>query len=150
VSHHQTAEDLANDTITLAWRGRETYDPTRPFWPWLAKIAVRQLATAGRSGRLAHPVRWDERQEEEKAMAGIAGPPLDDLIRHENGTRVREAILALPPKHREVVLLNYFDGLQVGEISDTLGVPEGTLYRWLSEARNLLEAALADLNPAWR
>jgi RNA polymerase sigma-70 factor (ECF subfamily) len=146
--HHQDAEDLTNDAITLALTNWGRYDPSRPFWPWVVTIARRRLATVARCGKLKYHVPLDEQLDGAEMHGDVTIPPLDDLVRHENHDRVRDAIDGLCANHREAVLLYYFDGLKVEEIVNLLGAPAGTVYRRLSEARNLLLSTLPDLTPS--
>ena len=55
---------------------------------------------------------------------------------------LREAVRKLPAGCREVVLLHYFQGYGIAEISQMLGVPEGTISSRLSRARKKLEELL--------
>ena len=56
---------------------------------------------------------------------------------------IRNAIDALPSRLREVVLLHYFSDLSVAEVARSVGRPDGTVKRQLSEARALLAGSLA-------
>ena len=51
---------------------------------------------------------------------------------------VRRAVLALPVRYREPVVLYYFHEMDLGGAARTMGVPEGTMKARLSRARELL------------
>jgi RNA polymerase sigma-70 factor (ECF subfamily) len=51
---------------------------------------------------------------------------------------VRRAVLALPVRYREPVVLFYFHEMDVEAAARTMGLPEGTLKARLSRARALL------------
>lgn len=55
---------------------------------------------------------------------------------------VLEAIQALKPNQRTVTLLRYVDGYTVVEISNSLGIPEGTVKTRLRAARKCLKQTL--------
>ncbi|HYZ32672.1 MAG TPA: sigma factor, partial [Crenalkalicoccus sp.] len=40
------AEDAVQDTLLTLHRLRDAYDPSRPFWPWIAAIAERRCVDA--------------------------------------------------------------------------------------------------------
>jgi len=61
----------------------------------------------------------------------------------ERGERVRQAVLALPPASRAVLVLREYEGLSYREIADTLGIPIGTVMSRLNYARNRLRESLA-------
>jgi RNA polymerase sigma-70 factor (ECF subfamily) len=51
---------------------------------------------------------------------------------------VRRAVLSLPVRYREPVVLFYFHEMDVAAAARTMGLPEGTLKARLSRARELL------------
>jgi len=51
---------------------------------------------------------------------------------------VRRAVLALPIRYREPVVLYYFHEMDLGAAARTMGLPEGTMKARLSRARELL------------
>ena len=149
IGRHHDAEDLANDTITLVVMQWHNYDCSRPFWPWLVTVARRHQATLARSGKLVSrlPIAQDVDTAEADVSHEVA-PTLDALILHEDRVRLRAAIDELAPRQREVILLHYFESLSAKEIAEIEGVPVGSVYRWLHEARVCLEGALGESTPS--
>lgn len=58
-----------------------------------------------------------------------------------------EAIHKLSPAFREVILLHYYQGFGIAEISAMLDLPEGTISSRLSRARKKLETLLKGGDP---
>ena len=143
VRHYQNAEDLTNDTVTLVLAKWHRYDPARPFWPWLVSVALRVLASAGRSGKLSLPADLAGGASH-SGPAADEPPPLDFLVTAEDRRRLRDAVDALPEDEREAVLLFYFDDAPARDVADAIGLPTGTVYRLLHQARRRCAAALAD------
>ena len=54
------------------------------------------------------------------------------------------AVLALPPKYRQVVVLYYYRDCSTGEIAQMLGVPQGTVSVRLKRARERLKPMLKE------
>ena len=71
--------------------------------------------------------------------------PLDDLTRAETIESVRKAVLSLPSKYREVVVLCELQDVSYGETAEILGCAIGTVRSRLHRARALL---LEKLRPA--
>jgi RNA polymerase sigma-70 factor (ECF subfamily) len=71
--------------------------------------------------------------------------PLDDLTRAEAIESVRKAVLSLPPKYREVVVLCELQDVSYVETAEILGCAIGTVRSRLHRARALL---LEKLRPA--
>lgn len=55
---------------------------------------------------------------------------------------VRAALQRLTPRERACVVLRYMEQMRVGEIAHTLGIAEGTVKRYLSDATARLTAEL--------
>lgn len=125
------AEDAAQDGFERALATLDTFDGSRPFWPWLRRIVVnRALDLRRREGR---HVDLD-------ALPELAGP--SRLVTSD--VCLRRAVDALDEERRTVVLLRYGLDMTPAEIAETLDLPAGTvksrLHRALDELRTRLEA----------
>ena len=65
-----------------------------------------------------------------------------ELLRRERIEMVWKALFTLSAEHREILVLRNFQELSYSEISDVLGVPEGTVMSRLYYARQTLLEAL--------
>jgi len=70
----------------------------------------------------------------------------DDLetIGEQVGDAARETLLKMPPDLRIVFLLSSVDDLSYKEISETVGIPLGTVMSRLFRARSFLRKELSD------
>ncbi len=111
---------------------------------WLYAVAGKQAM---------HCLRTNIRREKRTERYAAAHPersdmpdnPLGRLIASENAAWVREAILELTSRQREVLLLKYFDDLSCREISRRIGIEESTVKRHLADARQRMRQALLKL-----
>jgi RNA polymerase sigma factor (sigma-70 family) len=71
--------------------------------------------------------------------------PHDDLARREVVRYVRRAVLALPPRYRDVVVLCDFQELSYAEAAAVLGRPVGTVCSRLHRGHSLLLEKLRSL-----
>jgi len=60
------------------------------------------------------------------------------------GDAVRTALLTLTPRERACVVLRHMEQMRVAEIAQTLGLAEGTVKRYLSDAVARLTAQLGE------
>ena len=58
---------------------------------------------------------------------------------------VRRAVLGLPSKYRESLILFYFHDMNVSAAAQSLGLPEGTVKARLSRGREILRSKLPRL-----
>ena len=150
------AEELVQDAFVRAYTRLALYDETRPFYPWLATIAVRLAQTRLRF-RQRRPVEPLERLENDGEGAGRAEhpdesveDPLEELITAESARRLWARVSALPSGQRTAVMLYYRQEMKVGEIATALGVSEGTVKTMLFRARKKLRASVDSESPTRR
>lgn len=75
-------------------------------------------------------------------LKGPGRGPLEDLLRTEQSSLVRDAIAKLEPEFRMVVVLRYSLDLPYEEIAAILDCPSGTVASRLSRAHSVLEKRL--------
>jgi RNA polymerase sigma-70 factor (ECF subfamily) len=64
--------------------------------------------------------------------------------RREIAIRLQQALEALPPYHRGVIVMREIEGLSYEEMAQAMGVSKGTIMSRLFHARQKLQRALAD------
>jgi RNA polymerase sigma-70 factor (ECF subfamily) len=126
-SHAQHADDILQDIFVKAYVNLNGYDRSRPLAPWLYRIAhneavsflrkygARPLMISGEDGQLLL-----ERLRSEAAPQ--AAPSLDCA-----GDRLDQALVALQPHYRDVLVLRYLEERSYDEIADILEMPPGTV-----------------------
>ena len=76
--------------------------------------------------------------ESSSATLVAEGDPLGDLTRNEMIDEVRQAVLALPARYREVVVLCDLHEMSYAEAADVVGCAVGTIRSRLHRGRALL------------
>ena len=134
VSDDAEAQDVVQETWAAAFRGLQAFRRQASVKTWLTQILVRQAAWHYRKANRAHLLR--------QASEPVRVLPAQQ--RAEMRLDLGEAILALGPEHREVIVLRELQGLSYEEIASTLGVPRGTVESRLFRARRQLQDLLKD------
>jgi RNA polymerase sigma-70 factor (ECF subfamily) len=138
----QVAEEVLQEAILSAWRRYEQYDPERGSErAWLFGIA-RNAANTRDRGRRRHlrVVPTDPTT----VGSDEAGTGDDDLARVVDRTLVVDAMSALSPDHRAVIVAAYFERRTTREMSALLGIPEGTVKSRLHHGLRALRANLEE------
>jgi len=132
------AEDVTQEVFLFLMRDAHVFDPTRgslnSFLLGVARnYVLRRLRgdhlLAARSAEL-DPEIIDEQIDESN--------PLEDLTRAESIESVRRAVLSLPERYREVVVLCDLQEMSYGEAAEVLQCAIGTVRSRLHRARALL------------
>jgi len=120
----QRAEELFQEVFLSVWTHRHQYRFPERFRPWLFRIALNRGRAEFRR-RLVATVALDGQPALEPAAADPS--PAQAAIAGETATIVAEAVAALPPQQRTVVVLRIWNGLSYGEIGDCLQLQTSTV-----------------------
>lgn len=136
--NHHFIEDCVQEALIAVHQARHTYDPKRPFRPWLFAIVRNRAIDFLRQQR----TRDDAQDRFRREQQVLSQPGRQDFAR---GEITEGRLLELLPKpHREVLVLTKIIGFSVAETANQLGISEGAVkvrvYRAIRKLQNLLEA----------
>lgn len=133
------AEDVAQEVFLRAWKQARTWKPgAGKFDTWMHRVALNLCYDRLRRRREIPTETPPERADPEPgAEAG--------LVASELGTRVRQAIQALPERQRVALILSHYQELSNIEAAELLGVSVEAVESLLGRARRALKIALSDL-----
>jgi RNA polymerase sigma-70 factor, ECF subfamily len=133
------AEEMAQEAFLRAYRGLAQWRKDAAFSTWFFALASNLYRSELRRIPVA-PVPLDDVPEPVDPRASDAGLEAEDRDRV-----VRRAVLNLPAKYREALILFYFHGMDVETAARSLGLPEGTVKARLSRGRDMLRNKLPSL-----
>jgi RNA polymerase sigma-70 factor, ECF subfamily len=140
------AEDVTQEVFLFLMREGNVFDPARgSLSAFLLGVARNHVLRRLRVEQLLAPLGDDSDEEIPSLHATSDFCPLEDLTRAETIESVRKAVLSLPPKYREVVVLCELQDLSYVETAEILDCAIGTIRSRLHRARALL---LEKLRPA--
>jgi len=120
----QDIEDLVQDVLLSVHAARSTYDPGRPFLPWLTAIARNRMADGARryARRAANEVVSDRLPET------FPGEETNTLVdRYGDSEALAQAMADLPPGQRQAIELVKLRELSLKEASAVSGMSVGAL-----------------------
>jgi RNA polymerase sigma-70 factor (ECF subfamily) len=115
----QRAEDVVQETLIRAWKNADQlHRATGSVRPWLVTVA-RRIVIDGHRRSQARPKEVDSAPLE-------AVPAEDEIDKALWLMTLSDALDALTPAHREVLVETFFKGRTVNEAAEKLGIPSGT------------------------
>ena len=130
------ADDVVQETLLRAWRSPKVMaqDPATAR-SWMFTVARNLVIDEARSAHHRHETGTDEPPDRP------VGDPPDELF---DSILVSEAMASLSVEHRTVIAQAYYGGLNIAELSDVLGIPQGTVKSRLHYGLRALRLALQE------
>lgn len=144
------ARDATQEVFLRARRAFASYDPERPFRPWLLAIAGNLCIDRLRHRAVEQRVFTDLDPDEAPAAGDEALSPLSRLVHREERRALSQAIGGLPLKYRLPLVLRYFSDLDYDAIARTLGVSRNQVATLLFRAKQRLRRAVQSPSPPGR
>ena len=136
VGDRDIAEDVVQDALIQVWRHLPELREVRALRSWLMRIVVNQcISFKRRVARSTAFIRQTMANQETDILAQVAD---DHKGRMERDWDLAEAIKNLPVKQRTVIVLHYYNGMTLPEMTQVLQTSENTL-------KKRIQAALANL-----
>jgi RNA polymerase sigma-70 factor (ECF subfamily) len=144
----EDAWDCAQEAFVRAFHSLPSFRGQSAFYTWLFRITVNVATDRQRArGAQARAFGAERVPEEEwgRTTPDPGGGPDKVAIQAEQRERIRQALDALPPKARTIIMLSDVEGLSYREIAEVLRCPIGTVMSRLHNARKRLKSALGSM-----
>jgi RNA polymerase sigma-70 factor (ECF subfamily) len=136
----EDCEDAVQDVLLTIHSIRHTYDPARPFGPWLVGVTRNRLAD-----RLRRRARiWSRETELTSDHETFATEETNGIEKAEQARRLRTAVAALPAGQREAVELLKLKEMSLKEAAAVTGQSEAALKVAVHRAVKRLRVLLGD------
>jgi RNA polymerase sigma-70 factor (ECF subfamily) len=129
---HSRAEDMAQEAFLRAFRSLASWRQEAVFSTWLFALATNLYRS-----------EWKRTPPATVSLEAVAEPgdsrsAEQGLAEEEMRQTLRRAVLTLPAKYRDALILFYFHEMDVAATAASLGIPEGTVKARLSRGREIL------------
>ena len=129
------AEDAVQETFLKAYKSMATFRGECSEKTWLMRIAVNTCRDMKRGV-------WFRYVDRHVTPEDVSPPPVQPMEDY-NAEELAQAIVKLTSKHKEVILLYYYQDMTMQEIADTLGIAvssvSGRLKQACAKLRKVLE-----------
>lgn len=144
--NREDAMDITQEAFFRIFRGLSSFQPDKPFLPWVYRITWNLCADRGR--KIGRSLQTESLEDNEMKETRVSSPGLTPEKSYENKEMeqaLSEAIDKLKDGYRELITLFHLEGLSIKEISQITGMKETTiknrLYRGRQNLRKILESA---------
>ena len=149
VRNREDARDITQDAFVKAYNNLDSFRLEASFYTWLYRIAMNLAIDFIRKRQRHGNTSFEEAIAARDEDGGIAEvhhteDPRRSLERKRLHQKIMDAMQELPEDQREAILLRELEGLSYKEISDIMGIPEGTVMSRLFYARKKLQKTLAE------
>jgi RNA polymerase sigma-70 factor (ECF subfamily) len=134
-SDYDASDDIAQAVFVKAFENLKSYDRKYKFFSWLYRMAINEslnyLKQGTRNAELSPTLPSKEKAPDESYM--------EAELHH----KIQDALMALQPEYRAILVLRHYGGCSYGQIAEIAGIPEKTVKSRLFTARHLLRDVLA-------
>lgn len=132
------AEDAAQEALVKAIMNLHSFDPNRPFKPWMLRIASNECIDRIRRRKPTTSLDGMGENGAWEWQAGHSPTPEAELLKQEREAQVRKLLDSLPPLDRTIVALFYWEGLSYIEIGVATGLSLSAIKSRLFRARRTM------------
>jgi RNA polymerase sigma-70 factor (ECF subfamily) len=137
-ARHDDLDDLVQTTFVSVLQAANSYRRGSTVRTWLFGVAANVARHHARSGQRRKTLLSRAKEEPTEFASG----PDQTFERRELLRRLDRALNQLPPDQRVAFVICDLEEVRGVEAARVLGVPEGTLFRRLHEARKALKLAI--------
>jgi RNA polymerase sigma-70 factor (ECF subfamily) len=148
VRDEQDAREIAQEAFLRVYKGLAQFHGGSSFFTWLYRIVTNlsidlMRKPSRREAELHFALEVDDGDSPLVPPASDADP-FDVVRRGQLSLRIQNALEALPPYHRGVILMREVEGMSYEEMAEAMQVSKGTIMSRLFHARKKLQRALSD------
>lgn len=152
---HEQADDLAQEVFIKCYYRIGTFRGTSTLKAWLLTIA-RNTVFSYRKSRFFRTGLWggvqpltkvdSEQREFPIEIVGVTQSAEMEYLGNQHALEIWDLIMDLSPKFREILVLDLKYELSVKEISELIGLSQGTVKSRLHRARQKIQNKLKGWN----
>lgn len=133
-----TAEDIFQEVFIKVNQKLSTFEGNSSIKTWIIRITINTCKDHLKSAYNRKVVPMMEYQED----AIVSDSDYEEVESQDTRELIKNTVLSLPPKYKDIVLCVYFQDMSITEAANTLNIAEGTAKSRLSRARQKLKTIL--------
>ena len=148
--NREDAMDVTQEVLFRAYRAIASFEPDKPFLPWVYRITWNLCADRGRkAGRTPQEDSFDDSDDGPSRLPAPGPSPDVSYESKELREALSLAISRLGDGYRELIVMFHLDGLSIREISEITGMKETVVKNRLYRGRQMLRKILEEGGASW-
>ena len=132
---HEEALDAVQEAFIKIYRARGSWEPKANPFTWAYRIVANQCVDLLRKRKGIQVSLDEEDSHEARTLTDTrTADPLVVQVNREERERIMEAVLMLPPRQREIIILRHYEDMSLQEIAEVQGCALGTVKSSLHRA----------------
>lgn len=128
---YSLSEDIVSDTFIKVFENYSKYDTSKDLRPWIVRILKNNINMYYRKNK--KEILTDESIEIEDSYDSLI-----EFFTKNDEKELFELVMGLSFRSRQIIVLHYYEGMTLPEISNKLDIPLGTCKSRLNTALNKL------------
>lgn len=138
-------EDIEQEVYIRTWKNIDKYKENGKFKSWVSTITANLCRDYMKSSYFKHSQNTVTEEDDLIQIKDEKEGIEDTFIRKQRQKQIMNAVDALKPKFKEVIIMYEMQDMSYEEISEKLKCPVGTVRSRLFNARKELSITLQDL-----
>jgi RNA polymerase sigma-70 factor, ECF subfamily len=138
----QEAQDASQEVWVRVWANMKSFRGDSAFSTWLYRVTVNTCLSFRRKESRRRTREVDEELAHLSEASDGDGDPEEAALDAERREEIQLALGNVRAEHRAAMVMRHMEGLSCAEISEVLGVPNGTVKGWASRGRTAMLVAL--------
>lgn len=142
--NHEEARDLVQDILIKVYQNLFKFKVDSKFSTWLYRVAVNSCIDWNRKNKsriIKIALNYEENDILDSIIDENAGPE-QAVVSQEHKEAIMNIVSDMPEIYKTVLILYYFEELQIQEISNVIDCPKKTVETRLYRARGILKTML--------
>ncbi|MGE5701649.1 MAG: sigma-70 family RNA polymerase sigma factor [Clostridia bacterium] len=147
VKDRHLAEDLTQTVFLKAYRSLDSFRGECSPKTWLYKIALNETRSYLTSWAFRHLFATMSEKVEELLERGNLPDVETEVVERLDRQEIARLVMSLQPRHRQIIVLHYYEDLTLREIAELIEVTEDNVRTRLHRARKQLRQLLEGRRP---
>ncbi|RFB37799.1 sigma-70 family RNA polymerase sigma factor [Brevibacillus sp. VP] len=149
IKDQKIAEDITQETFMKAYMNWDCFRGESEPKTWLYRIAINETKKYVRSWSFRTIFSKLTLQSQQQAQNKVTDDTESVFFKQNRATELKKLVMSLSPDYRQVIILRYYQELEMKEIAFIMQMKEEAVRKRLSRARQQIKQMLESRGESW-